>query len=247
MTVNCPNCARRLRAPANKPDARLRCPACRTEFAIAPADADAAASQPASQPLPLEARAAARVGFITGSLLFGAVTWLGMPAEPLLNVWLKILLWPVGLVNSVMGGPSSGWVIIALAKFISLVSVGAFFAYLFFSLRLNAGLAVIAFALTAGVSWWLWATYLPTWATAPPPLWMIVFLWPGKLLATALQDAGANAAGGVELGTAAVLAMSSMTGLIYATVICGVRTLFRALSGPLATGGDRSPSPGSPG
>jgi len=243
MTVNCPNCARRLRAPANQPDARLRCPACRTEFAIVPSDADAAVSQPTSQPLPREAREAARAGFWTGALLFGAVTWLGMPAEPFLNVWMTILLWPAGLVNAVMVGPSSGWVVVALAKFLSLVGVGAFFAYLFFSLRLNAGLAVVSFVITAGLSWWLWATYLPTWATAPPPLWTIVFLWPGKLLATALQDAGANGGGGVELGTAAVLAMSSMTGLIYATVICGVRTLFCALSGPV----DRTPSPNSPG
>ncbi|KAF0179618.1 MAG: hypothetical protein FD161_1235 [Limisphaerales bacterium] len=247
MTVNCPNCARRLRAPANKPDARLRCPACRTEFAIAPADADAAASPPASQPLPREAREAARTGFFTGALLFGAVTWLGMPAEPLLNVSMAILLWPAGLVNAVMVGSSSGWVVVALAKFISLVGVGAFFAYLFFNLRLNTGLAFITFALTAGVSWWLWATYLPTWATAPPPLWMIVFLWPGKLLATALQDAGAKGAGGVALGTAAMLAMASMTGLIYATVICGVRTLFRARSGPLVTSGDGTPPQSSPG
>lgn len=191
--------------------------------------------------------AAARAGFFTGALLFGAVTWLGMPAEPLLNIWMTILLWPAGLVNAVMVGPSSGWVFVALAKFISLVGVGAFFAYLFFSLRLNVGLAFIAFSLTAGLSWWLWATYLPTWATAPPPLWLIVFLWPGKLLATALQDAGDKGAGGVALGTAAVLAMSSMTGLIYATVICGVRTLFHARSAPLVTGGDGTPPPSSPG
>lgn len=189
------------------------------------------------------AMAAARAGFITGSLLFGAITWLGTPAEPLLNVWMTILLWPAGLVNSVMGGPSSGWVIIALAKFISLIGVGAFFAYLFFSLRVNAGLAVITFALTTGVSWWMWRTYIPTWATAPPPPWMIVFLWPGKLLGTALQDAGA---GPIDPSGTALLAMASMTGLIYATVISGVRTLFRALSGPLVTGGDGTPPPSSP-
>lgn len=243
MIVNCPNCAKRVRSSRKQPAARLRCPACRTEFAIAPSDADTAASQPASQPLPREAGVAARAGFFTGALLFGAVTWLGLPAEPFLNVWLKILLWPAGLVSAVMGSPSSGWVVVALVKFISLVSVGAFFAYLFLSLRLNAGLAVIAFALTAGVSWWIWATYLPTWATAPPPLWMIVFLWPGKLLGTALQDAGGGA---IDPSGTALLAMASTTGLIYATVICGVRTLFRALSGPLVTGGDGTPSPSSP-
>ena len=192
------------------------------------------------------AMAAARAGFITGALLFGAVTWLGMPAEPFLNVWLKILLWPAGLVNAVMGGPSSGWVVVALAKFISLVLVGAFFAYLFLSLRLNTGLAVIAFALTAGVTWWTWASYSPTWATAPPPLWTVIFAWPGKLVETALKDAGATGAGRSEISTATLLAMSSMTGLIYATVICGVRTLFRALADPRVTSGDGTPPPSSP-
>lgn len=203
-------------------------------------------SHPANTATPREAKEAARVGFITGSLLFGVVAWLGMPTEPFLNTWLKILLWPAGLVDSVMGGPSSGWAVVALARFISLVSIGAFFAYLFFSLRLNAGLAAIAFALTAGVSWWIWVSYLPTWATAPPPLWTIVFVWPGKLVETALQDAGASGAGRRELGTAAMLAMSSMTGLVYATVICGVRTFFRTLTGQSAPDGDGTTPQSSP-
>jgi hypothetical protein len=201
-------------------------------------------SPPVGRAIPHEAKAAARAGFFTGAVLFGAVTWLGMPAEPLLNVWLKILLWPAGLVNAVVVGPPSGWVIVALAKFISLVGVGAFFAYLFFSLRLNAWLAVVSFVITAGVSWRLWVTYIPTWATAPPPLWMIVFLWPGKLLGTALQDAGA---GPIDPTGTALLAMASMTGLVYATVICGVRTaLMLATGGPgTATSGGATPTSSS--
>lgn len=178
--------------------------------------------------------------------MFGAVTWLGMPAEPFLNVWLKILLWPAGLVDSVLGGPSSGWAVAALAKFMSLVGVGAFFAYLFFSLRLNAGLAVIAFSLSSGMSWWVWASYWPTWSTSPPPLWMAIFVWPGKLVGAALHDVGAGGISHRELSTSALTAMSSMTGLLYATIICGVRTFFRALTGQPAPSGDGAPSPSAP-